>query len=122
MIETYGVTHISLAVQDPARSLAFYQRVFGVKELSRNETSIVAQTPGSQDLLAFEKRATTTSPQGGVLHFGFRLKSTEGLDAVLLEVEEAGGTLLKRGEFSPGKPFAYLTDPDGYKVELFYEG
>ena len=37
------------------------------------------------------------------------------------EVERAGGKLLKRGEFKPGFPFAYVAAPDGYKIEIWYE-
>jgi catechol 2,3-dioxygenase-like lactoylglutathione lyase family enzyme len=25
------------------------------------------------------------------------------------------------GEFSPGFPFAYVEDPDGYEIEIWYE-
>ena len=32
MIKTHGLTHISLAVKDPDRSLKFYAKVFGVRE------------------------------------------------------------------------------------------
>ena len=39
MIKTHGLTHISLAVKDPDRSLKFYQQVFGVKEYYRDETA-----------------------------------------------------------------------------------
>ena len=43
--------------------------------------------------------------------------STRAVD----EVEHAGGKLLRRGEFSPGYPYAYVADPDGYEVEIWYE-
>ena len=49
MVKTYGLTHISLAVRDPERSLRFYQQVFGAQEMYRDEASIQAQTPGSHD-------------------------------------------------------------------------
>jgi catechol 2,3-dioxygenase-like lactoylglutathione lyase family enzyme len=48
--------------------------------------------PGPFDVIAFEKRP-----------------------------EEAGGRLLRRGEFGPGLPFAYVEDPDGYEIEIWYE-
>ena len=43
------------------------------------------------------------------------------IDAAVDEVERAGGKLLRRGEFSPGYPYAYVHDPDGYEVEIWYE-
>lgn len=32
MVKTHGLTHISLTVRDPERSLRFYREVFGVCE------------------------------------------------------------------------------------------
>ncbi len=55
---------------------------------------------------------------GGVDHFGFRLTEASDLDAAVTEVEAAGGRLIKRGEHAPGVPFAYISDPDGYVIEL----
>ena len=43
------------------------------------------------------------------------------IDAAVEEVKRAGGKLVKRGEFAPGCPFAYVHDPDGYEIEIWYE-
>lgn len=40
---------------------------------------------------------------------------------VVDEVEHAGGKLLRRGEFSPGYPYACVADPDGCEVEIWHE-
>ncbi len=37
------------------------------------------------------------------------------------DVERAGGMLLRRGEFAPGYSYAYVADPDGYEIEIWYE-
>jgi catechol 2,3-dioxygenase-like lactoylglutathione lyase family enzyme len=37
------------------------------------------------------------------------------------EVQQAGGRLLRRGEFAPGFPFAYVADPDGCEIEIWFE-
>jgi len=34
---------------------------------------------------------------------------------------EAGGTAISRGEFAPGLPYAFVTDPDGYEIEIWFE-
>ncbi len=39
----------------------------------------------------------------------------------IAEVERAGGRLLRRGEFAPGLPYAYVADPDGYEIEIWFE-
>jgi lactoylglutathione lyase len=121
MVETHGLSHISLAVRDPARSLRFYTDVFGVREYYRDEAQIQAQGPGLHDVMAFEKAETNVGVVGGISHFGFRLTRASDIDPAVIEVERAGGRLLRRGEFAPGFPFAYVTDPDGYEIEIWFE-
>ena len=120
MIKTHGLTHISLAVKDPDRSLKFYEQVFGVKEYYRDDKSIQALGPGLHDVIAFE-RDDRAGKRGGIDHFGFRLTSPKDIDKAVKEVERAGGKILRRGEFAPGLPFVYVTDPDGYEIEIWYE-
>ena len=121
MIETHGLTHINLAVRDPQRSLEFYRAVFGVKEYFRVAGSIQVQGPGPHDVIAFEQDAGTAGRAGGLSHFGFRLKRPEDIDQAVAEVLAAGGTLDRRGEFSPSSPYAYVHDPDGYEIEIWFE-
>ena len=56
MIETHGLSHVSLSVSDPERSLAFYNALFGVREYHRDDDSIQALGPGPHDVLVFERR------------------------------------------------------------------
>jgi catechol 2,3-dioxygenase-like lactoylglutathione lyase family enzyme len=121
MVKTHGLTHINLAVRDPERSLRFYQQVFGVKEYYRDESSIQVQGPGGYDVIAFERDDSHAGATGGITHFGFRLIEPGDIDAAVKEVERAGGTVIRRGEFAPGFPFAYVNDPDGYEIEIWYE-
>jgi catechol 2,3-dioxygenase-like lactoylglutathione lyase family enzyme len=121
VIRTYGLTHISLAVADPDRSLAFYAAVFGVKEYYRDDKMIQVQGPGPHDVLAFEARKRLAGKLGGITHFGFRLRSPKDIDRAVLAVKKAGGRVLRQGEFSPGFPYAYVRDPDGYEIEIWYE-
>ena len=121
MIKTHGLTHLSLSVRDPDRSLDFYAKVFGVKEYYRDDGSIQVLGPGKYDVIAFEKSVKDAGKKGGIAHFGFRLTRPEDIDKAVVEVEKAGGKVLDRGEFSPGFPFAFVTDPDGYTIEIWYE-
>ena len=41
------------------------------------------------------------------------------MQAALRAVEAAGGRVLSKGEHLLGEPFAYVTDPDGYKIEIW---
>lgn len=43
------------------------------------------------------------------------------IDAAVIEVNSAGGVLEERGEFEPGAPYAFVRDPDGYLIEVWFE-
>jgi catechol 2,3-dioxygenase-like lactoylglutathione lyase family enzyme len=121
MIKTHGLSHIALSVADPDRSLNFYRSVFGVREYFRNETTIQALGPGQYNVFAFERRDSGVGAAGGIIHFGFRLVRPEDIDAAVTAVTAAGGTITSRGEFAPGLPYAFVRDPDGYEIELWFE-
>ena len=121
MVRTYGLTHINLVVRDAERSLQFYRQVFGVEEDGRTEGLVHTRTPGCHDVITFDEHSSGAGESRGIVHFGFRLVSPADIDAAVAEVERAGGKLLRRGEFSPGYPYAYVHDLDGYEVEIWYE-
>jgi catechol 2,3-dioxygenase-like lactoylglutathione lyase family enzyme len=121
MFQSHGLTHISLAVRDLERTLQFYTQVFGVREYFRDATSIQVQGPGPHDVIAFEQNNNIAGALGGITHFGFRLRNPSDIDLAVAEVQRAGGTVLRRGEFAPGYPYVYVADPDGYEIEIWYE-
>jgi catechol 2,3-dioxygenase-like lactoylglutathione lyase family enzyme len=121
MVETYGLTHLALSVTDPARSSAFYREVFGCVISHEGPDGIELQTPGQHDVLVFERATEGVGAVGGVAHFGFRLVRPGDIDAAVAAVIAAGGTVDSQGEFSPGFPFAFVRDLDGYIVEIWFE-
>jgi catechol 2,3-dioxygenase-like lactoylglutathione lyase family enzyme len=121
MIKTHGLTHIALAVRDAERAFRFYHDVFGMEAYWRGEGEIHASTPGCSDVITFLTSTQHPGESRGIIHFGFRLTSPDDIDEAVDAVERAGGTLLRRGEFGPGLPYAYVADPDGYEVEIWYE-
>ena len=121
MIKTCGLTHIHLIVKDVQHSLNFYQTVFGMEvKFWAGDSLVFLNTPGANDLIALHQAEENqpTGSGGGILHFGFELHNKADLETAINEVIAAGGTLKKRGEFTPGMPFAYVSDPDGYEIEL----
>jgi predicted enzyme related to lactoylglutathione lyase len=121
MIKTLGLTHLALTVGDLERSFQFYHDVFGMLAVYREKKFIQAQTPGARDILVLEEGADNLGKSGGIKHFGFRLVEARDIDRAATAIEKAGGKILHRGEFAPGEPYVFFTDPDGYEVEVWYE-
>ena len=120
-VKTHGLTHMALAVRDPQRSLSFYQAVLGVVPVYEQEDFVQAQTPGSRDVIVFERKPRRAGKSGGIAHFGFRLLRAADIGKALAAIRGAGGTIRDHGEFVPGEPYVFFTDPDGYEVEIWYE-
>ena len=126
MIQTYGLTHIQIVVRDLEKSVRFYQRVFGMKELFRVGTnSVMLQTPGSHEVFTLSGRPESQADAGklaGVQHFGFRLREKADMEELLAEIAQAGGTPLEHGTRGQDKQevWGFFNDPDGYAVEIFW--
>ena len=120
MVQTEGLTHIHLIVRDLERSIRFYKEVFGMTERFRDDDMVFLNTPGSKDSIALNQDVdfNRLGDSGGVVHFGFRLSNKSDLNSAISEIERAGGKLLSRGEHAPGVGFAYVSDPEGYVIEL----
>lgn len=118
---TLGLSHLALAVADPAASADFYVRAFGCEVYFRSDKQVQVKGPGPNDVLAFDRDPGAAGRPGGIAHFGFRLEKPEHLDAAVDAALSAGASLESRGEFAPGVPYAFVRDPDGYTVELWWE-
>ena len=121
MVKTYGLTHVAVAVRDLDRTQKFHSGILGAQVVYRDEGFLQMQTPGSRDVLVFEKNVRQAGKAGGVLHFGFRLTKEKDITAAREAVKAAGGTITDTGEFIPGEPYLFATDPDGYTIEIWYE-
>ena len=119
MVSSLGLNHINLNVSDIARAEKFYLAAFGLEVRFREGAGMVfIGAPGAHDLITL-CQAEDGAPvgDGGVSHFGLRA-APKDFDAMVEQIQRAGGKLLRRGEHSEGSPFAYFTDPDGYTIEL----
>jgi catechol 2,3-dioxygenase-like lactoylglutathione lyase family enzyme len=120
-VDTHGLTHVALAVRDPRASAEFYKSVVGAIPVYEDADVIQVQTPGSRDIIVFERNPSSAGHAGGISHFGFRLRDPGDIDKACKAVEKAGGKIRDRGEFVPGEPYVFFSDPDGYEVEIWYE-
>jgi len=122
-IETLGIRHIHLLVSEHARSVAFYNQVFGMEVGFQDGNILFLSSPRGRDSLALhlaesEDERTKVGQQGGYEHFGITVKDRDRLDEAIGLVIEAGGKLVDKGEHAPGIPYAYVSDPDGYVIEI----
>jgi catechol 2,3-dioxygenase-like lactoylglutathione lyase family enzyme len=120
-VPTRGLTHVALAVADPMRSSRFYRQVLGARVVYRAADFVQLQTPGSFDVLVFERYPERAGRAGGIMHFGFRLTRAEDINRALRAVRAAGGDIVEHGEFVPGEPYLFARDPDGYLFEIWFE-
>lgn len=120
-VATYGLTHIALAVADVSRAFEFYEAVFGMVAIYRDENFLQAQTPGTRDVLVFERSEHPATAAGPIAHFGFRLTSPATIHQAAALVKHAGGTVQEQGEFVPGEPYLFARDRDGHLLEIWYE-
>lgn len=132
-VQTFGLTHLALAVGDPERSFRFYERLLGAKLLATlegcedsdlaGEDWIEFGVPGCHDVITLSRaEEDVTGDTGQLAHFGFRLVGAEDPDFLAAAVESAGGTVIEKGRFqSGGDPYLFARDPDGYAIELWYE-
>ncbi len=122
MIHTSGLTHIHFAVSDLDRALRFYQQAFGMRELfSEGAEMVFLQSPGGHDVITLHadpQHEMEPGQSGGIAHFGFNLTGDSTVTGAIAEVVAAGGALVSQGEHGPGAPYAYVSDPDGYVIEL----
>jgi catechol 2,3-dioxygenase-like lactoylglutathione lyase family enzyme len=122
-VETSGIRHVHLLVRDLTRSVAFYEAAFGMKIAFRDGKILFLRSPGDRDDLALhqattqEEKARVGRP-GGFEHFGITVTDRSLLLEAIAAVEAAGGALIHKGEHAPGVPYAYVSDPDGYVIEI----
>ena len=113
-MDTHGINHIHILVEDLERSLRFYS-VFGFQRIAGHDDLHFLFRPGHKDVLTLR----VAGEERGVDHFGLMLKDPSTLEDAIAELESAGGKVVERFVMNPGEtPTAILEDPDGYRVQI----
>jgi len=111
--------HVHLHVEDLAKNIAFYSAMFK-QAPARTETDYakwMLQDPPLNFAIS------TRGDQPGLDHLGFQVESTEELQALKVQAEQADMTLLDEGEttccYARSDKY-WLTDPQGIAWEQFH--
>lgn len=113
--------HLNLTVADVDRSQAFYARWFGFDqrpETYRDDTRFVRNRDGFD--LALHP-GTPPSPPAPTMHFGFRTHDAGDVGALLGELRAAGVPITEVHDDADYVSLKCL-DPDGYEIEVYWEG
>ena len=103
-------------VQDLDKAVSFYCGAFGLQEVFRGENIAFVGMPGTDTAVGLLHDPDAAG--GGPLHVGFHLDHAIKLDDAIRDLEQAGGSLVERGEHAPDVPFARIADPDGNVLEI----
>lgn len=109
-----GLNHITLAVLDLERSMAFYMDGLGLTLAKRWDTGAHLEA-GALWLCLSHDPDTRTEPHPDYTHIAFDV-SQDRFQAAVARVEAAGGRPWRNNK-SEGDSY-YFLDPDGHKLEL----
>lgn len=113
-----GLTHVALAVSDPARSLEFYRDVIGVDgQVRTEEFGFVISTSNGVAFTLFEGQPPTNA---GDFHLGVSRSDAAAVRQTRKRFQSLG---LVEHDWSdePSYTSVKVVDPDGYLVEVAWE-
>ena len=124
--KTEGILESSLYVDDVARSVQFYQRIFGFRVISDFAGRGCAMEAGNrQVLLLFKKGGSHAiqSPHGGdgELHLAFAIPAAESASWEAW-LEENGIAVEEKRTWEFGGQSLYFRDPDRHLLEVATPG
>ena len=122
--------HVALSVPDIGESIAWYQKMFGFKEVRRGaqpngmQTALIQhgdirielfQVPGATTLPESRRNPSEDFRTHGVKHFAFRVKDVHSVLALL---QAKGVKVVFELHDYPGAAFAFVSDNAGNAVEI----
>ena len=129
MVEVIGTDHVYLSVSDPARSEAFYDRLFAVLGFRKNEFAL----GGERHVQYFNRHfgvvlrparagAAPHDPYApGLHHLCLRVESAEDVRSAAAELAAAGIAATEPRhfpEYAADYVATFVTDPDGLRFEI----
>jgi catechol 2,3-dioxygenase-like lactoylglutathione lyase family enzyme len=103
-----GIDHVSILVNDMARSAAFYQSVFGMTQVSEDKPNQILRLGGKRTIVSLRHEP----PAGIVDHFAISVENFNR-EAVTERLKEHGLTPQQNVQYG-----FYVKDPDGVVVQI----
>jgi catechol 2,3-dioxygenase len=112
------LAHVEMLTPKPKESLRFFVDVMGMQESGRQGKSVYLRGFDDYEHHTLKLTAAKTS---GIGHFAFRASSPQALERRVAALEAAGlGLGWTDGDLGHGPAFM-TRDPDGHRIELYYE-
>jgi catechol 2,3-dioxygenase len=110
--------HLELLTPKPDESLRFFRDVLGLTESGRMGDSLYLRCWDDYERHTLKLTAAKSSGMG---HVAFRARSPQALDRRVAALASSGyGIGWTEGDLGHGPAYVFQ-DPDGHKVELYYE-
>jgi catechol 2,3-dioxygenase-like lactoylglutathione lyase family enzyme len=113
--------HLGLPVADERRSLAFYATYFGFDPATARrypDGTVIVRDADGFDLALHPGPVPAERP--AFLHFGFAMPDAGRVRALLARLRADGVTVVEHDD-EPGYVAFKCLDPDGWRVEVYWE-
>src|SRR5258708_12193754 len=112
------LAHMEMLTPKPDESLKFFVDVMGMTETARKGDSVYLRGWDDYEHHTLKLTASKTSGMG---HMAFRARSPQALERRVAALKGSGYEIgWTDGDVGHGPAFAFH-DPDGHKVEIYYE-
>ena len=112
--------HVGISVADQVRSRRFYERYFGFdpdRARSYPDGTLILR---EADGFALALHPGNRAPDDEFLHFGYSCTGADQVRVLRERLLAAGETLVEEEDTESFVTFKVI-DPDGYRVEVFWE-
>lgn len=114
-----GIGGIFFKAKDPKALAAWYRDVLGLSLENWGGAMLKADAPGHPPALIWNVFPASTdyfAPSASDHMINY---AVDDLDAFLKRIEDKGVKAMKRDDSDPSGKFAWITDPEGNKIELW---
>ena len=124
MLTVSSIAHVAIRVKDVERTLDFYVRQLGMREMMRLDRDgrlwlLYLRITDTQFLEVFPEGVGERAAERDAVGFNHLCLEIADIDVALLELEAAGVPLIREKQMgADGNWQAWIEDPDGHRIEL----